>query len=348
MAAVRRGGAVWECALRTARSLEGLLPAIEGAHFAITGSTGLVCSHLVRTLLCLNDLFDAGIELALPVRNREFATRLFGEGVDIALLDWTLGEEPDVPEGVDFFVHGACTTASRDFVERPVETALGIVDGTHACLEAADRRHCGAFVYLSSMEVYGTPARKPAAEGDLGPHDPSSLRSSYPIAKIMAENLVNSFGVEYGIRTVSLRLAQTFGAGVSDDDNRVFAQFARAAIKGEDISLATDGSKRNCYVSLGDTARAILTVCATSDSRGAYNVSNQDTYCSIREMAEFVLSRFGRGGERVCVSTDPEAAKKYPKSSDLLLDASRLEGLGWKASENLEQMYSDLMSVWNG
>ena len=39
----------------------------------------------------------------------------------------------------------------------------------------------------------------------------------------------------------SARLAQTFGAGILPTENRVFAQFARSAVNGEDIVLHTEG-----------------------------------------------------------------------------------------------------------
>ena len=347
MAVVECASAVWRGAEKTAKLAEACLRRLKGARVIVTGSTGLVCSHLVRTILCSNDQFDTRIKLILPVRSPRRAEKLFGVRDDIELIDWNLGDRILSSNPTDYFIHGACTTASRDFIEKPVETALGIVDGTAECLASAYQQSCRAFVYLSSMEVYSSPSAKPATEKDLGPHDPDLPRSSYPIAKLMAENIVSSFGDEYNMRTTSLRLAQTFGAGVLPDDNRVFAQFVRSALGGEDIHLATDGAKRNCYLSLGDATQAILTVCSNNDAKKSYNVANPDTYCSIREMAEFVLARFGNGRERVFVSTDPVAAKLYPKSSDMLLDIKRLMRLGWKPTEGLIEMYNQLIEGWN-
>ena len=71
------------------------------------------------------------------------------------------------------------------------------------------------------------------------------------------------------MRTVVLRLAQTFGGGVRRDDERVFAEFARCAEEGRDIVLLSDGSKRNCYLSVNDAASAILAVLANDEASGA-------------------------------------------------------------------------------
>ena len=81
------------------------------------------------------------------------------------------------------------------------------------------------------------------------------------------------------------RLAQTFGAGVTADDNRVFAQFARNIIAGEDIVLHTTGELSRCYCYTVDAIEAILFILLKGEDGEAYNVANEDTYCSIYEMA---------------------------------------------------------------
>ena len=52
---------------------------------------------------------------------------------------------------------------------------------------------------------------------------------------------------EYNIPVKIARLAQTFGAGILPGENRVFAQFAKSAIKGKDIVLHTKGMSEGNY-----------------------------------------------------------------------------------------------------
>ena len=338
---------LWKAAEGLLENVPGGVEGLSGKTVAVTGSTGLIGSQLVRALLFANEKLDLGMQLVLPVRNAARAERLFGVRDDAETLRWSLGDPLELPSPCDVFVHAACSTSSRDFSERPVETALGVFEGTSSCLRAAHVANCSAFVYLSSMEVYGEPAAKPAKETDLGAIDPTDPRNSYPLAKLASENLALSFAAEYGMRTVVLRLAQTFGGGVRRDDERVFAEFARCAEEGRDIVLLSDGSKRNCYLSVNDAASAILAVLANDEASGAYNVANPDTYCSILEMARRVLREFGPPDAGVSFGFDGNRAKAFRKGSDIQFDISRMRGLGWEPSEGLRDAYGQLLNVWS-
>lgn len=345
MAAVNEESIVWRNARKTAVQFGDKLRSFAGKTVVLTGATGLIGSQVARVLFATNDAEELGIHLVLPVRNPERAALLFGERDDACYLAWALGEEPAI-SSCDYFIHCACSTSSRDFSERPAGVLLDVVDGTAACLRAAQSTGCNSFVYLSTMEVYGEPAKKPASETDLGPVDPMEVRSSYPIGKLAAENLVVGFGAQTGMRVVVARLAQTFGAGVRGDDGRVFAEFARCAVADKDITLLSDGSKRNCYLSVDDAASGILTLAICGDASGAYNIANPETYCSISEMAEMVLSEFGTSEAKVTFGCDPARSKTFRKGDDILLDVSRMRSLGWEPEDGLVDMYADLIADW--
>lgn len=126
-------------------------------------------------------------------------------------------------------------------VTKPVETICVAVDGTRNILELAKENDVKSVVYISSMEVYGSPdASLPyVSENDYGYVDILNVRSCYPEGKRMCECLCTSYAHEYNLPIKIARLAQTFGAGVSKNETRVFAQFARSLINEEDIILHT-------------------------------------------------------------------------------------------------------------
>ena len=205
---------------------------------------------------------------------------------DLQLVAGDILKLPLIEENVDYIIHGASITASRDFVEKPVETITTAIDGTRNLLELARQKNVKGMVYMSSMEVYGTPYdEQPLTEERMGYLNPLAVRSSYSESKQMVENLCVAYASEYGIPVKIVRLTQTFGPGVAGDDGRVFAEFARCAVMGKDIRLQTEGLTKRMYLYTADAVTALLTVLTKGEDGQAYNAANVNSYFYIREMA---------------------------------------------------------------
>ena len=67
------------------------------------------------------------------------------------------------------------------------------------------------------------------------------------------------------------------------NDNRVFAQFARSIINGEDIIMHTKGELCRCYCYTTDAIAAMLYILLRGKDGEAYNVANETTYISIKD-----------------------------------------------------------------
>ena len=231
-------------------------------------------------------------------------------------------------------------------METPATTIMQIVNGGESVLNYSASSHAEKVLFLSTMEVYGE-TQGVATEDNLGKLDPMVVRNSYPEAKRLVECLCASYAAEYGLPSVVMRLAQTFGEGVNANDMRVFADFGRHAIEGQDIVLLSDGLKRNGYLSVDDAVRAIIFALVKGESGQAYNAVNEDAYCSIKEMAELVLREFGAQGAQVRREYDPEREATFRKSSDLRLDSTKLKNLGWEPKDDLTDMYRAMIDCWN-
>lgn len=314
----------------------------------VTGATGLIGGAAVRALLHRNSKAEAATRVVVLVRSREKAEKLFAEADgNLEFLTGSVENMPAVAGPVDYIIHCACPTDSRFFVDHPVETIETILAGTKNILELAREKQSAGVVYLSSMEVYGKVEQEiMLSEDTMGQIDLMSPRSCYPMAKRMAENLCCSYAAQYGIPVMVCRLAQTFGPGVKADDRRVFAYMARCALAGQNIELATSGSKKNMYLYTADAVTAILTILLLGQPANAYNAANPDTYCSVKEMAQAVADTFGEGKVQVKTNCHADQVAQYPPDTFLYLDTRKLQALGWTPAVDLMEMYRRMMSAY--
>ena len=313
----------------------------------VTGATGLIGYSFVNSLLYRNLSCNSNIKIIALVRNIAKAKEKFAQQLkQSANLEFIVGEIENIPiinGSINYIVHGANPTASNYFAENPVETIKTAVLGTMNVLQLAKEKNVEGMVYLSSMEVYGAPHTDdliPEVQGTTV--DTMSIRSCYPEAKRLCESLCASYADEYQVPVKVVRLAQTFGPGIPENDNRVFAEFIRCAKNKQDIILQTDGTSKRCYLYTADAVTAILAILLNGKAGEAYNAANKETYCSIREMAELVIRELSNNEIRVVIKENQNSKLKYSPTHKLNLDTEKLEKLKWEATKNLDEMYKSI------
>ena len=223
-------------------------------------------------------------------------------------------------------------------MEKPVETIYTAINGSRNILEFAKNKRLEGMVYLSSLEIYGVNEKENIKEEDYGYIDILNPRSSYSESKKMVETMCISYGTEYGVPVKIARLAQTFGAGVSISDNRVFAQFAKAIINKENIVLHTKGETKRNYCYTTDTVRGIFTILTKGENNNAYNVANENSYCSISEMAHLLENEYTKVEYKI-----DEVNRGYNPTVKIALNTEKLNALGWEAKVNLKEMFDRLI-----
>lgn len=314
--------------------------AFNDATFLITGATGLIGSTLVRCLLALNK----NIQITCPIRNLNKAKAIYDDVLDsicfiecdlVAYLN-SLTEKDDFK----YIVHCASPTVGRYMTEHPVETYMLAIDSTRAILEYARKKQTD-IVYVSSLEYYGQNFDDTLITEDMqGYVNNTDPRSSYPLGKRAAEYLCAAYAKQFDVNAKVARLTQTFGAGVSVDDNRVFAQFARSVIEGTNIVMHTKGESAKPYCYTTDCVSAILYILIRGEKGEAYNVANEETYISIKDMADFLCAHFNPQ-LKVVVEEHPEMG--YAPVTKLNLSTEKLKSLGWSPRYGLYDMFDRLI-----
>lgn len=300
--------------------------------FFVTGATGLIGTAIVKALAFVNKKRNLGLRIIALVRNEEKARARFFACQEDVSLEFLVGsiesfDYNEVEGKIDYIIHGASQTASKEFVQHPVETIDTALSGTKNILELAKIKNIQSLVYLSSMEVYGYPQKgHKVKEKEIGTFSPLNLRNSYPLSKVICENMCSAYAEEYDIPVRICRLTQTFGPGVSQNDNRIFAYFGRCINNKENIVLKTKGETERCYLYTADAVTAILVILLHGKKGEAYNAGNEDSYCSISEMAHRIAEANGIDVE---YDLQPASANGYPETLYMDLDTSKLKGLGW-------------------
>ena len=256
----------------------------------VTGASGMIGSYFVYTLMKLNEDYDANIKIIPLIRN------LYKLDEEILSKDYVHPIVQDVTEkinyenDVDYIIHAASPASPKIMKEKPVETNFANTLGTAQTLMFAKNHNTKKYLFISSREIYGAPLENQEyfTEDSFGIIDQLIPRNAYAEGKKAAENMCVGFNTEYGLDTKIVRLAHTYGPGMSVDDGRVQADFLKNLLNEEDIVLNSDGSSIRTYTYISDAISAMFKIILKSKDM-VYNVSDERNEVSIRELAETMI-----------------------------------------------------------
>ena len=318
---------------------------LHNATVLITGATGFIGSLLIKAILYCCKKHRVNVRILALVRDVQKASNLFSACLSDHKIEFVVcdlaKDEIKVEGKVDYIIHAASVTASKIMIENPVDVIKISVNGTEKILQLAVEKNAKSVVYLSSMEAYGSVYEK-ADETKLGYVDLTSVRSCYPESKRLCECLCTAYSSQYALNIKVARLAQTFGAGILPNENRVFAQFAKSVIRQTDIVLHTNGESEGNYVYSSDAVTALLLL-LLSDATGTFNVSNEACHMTIAEMAKLVCAEIAGDHIKVVFDIPEQNNYGYAPATKLFLDSTKMQSLGWVAQVGMAEAYRRLI-----
>ena len=107
------------------------------------------------------------------------------------------------------------------------------------------------FLLASTSEVYGDPLVHPQSEEYLGNVNPIGIRGVYDEAKRFAEAMAMAYHRQHGTDVRIVRIFNTYGERMRQDDGRAVPNFINQALKGDDLTVYGDGQQTRsiCYCS---------------------------------------------------------------------------------------------------
>lgn len=321
--------------LCAARQSVPQLSDLAGSRVLITGAGGLICSAFVDFLMSLG----MDIQVYAAGRNVEKLKARFAYWADWEELRYVNYDalQPFAFEGeLDYVIHGASNADPKSYSTQPVQTMLSNLTGMNEILRWASSHPVKRVLYVSSSEVYGRKeGQQPYGEQEYGFVDILNPRACYPSSKRAAETLCAAYGQQYSVDTVIVRPGHVYGPTATPTDSRASSQFPREVLAGRDIVMKSAGTQLRSYCYVLDCVSAMAAVLLAGQSGKAYNISNRDSVVTIRQMAE----AFAKAGGKKIVFENPsdQEAKSYNLMDNSALDATALEGLGWKGLFDLRK-----------
>lgn len=315
----------------------------------VTGASGLIGSYLVDVFMRFNEVQNNCTKVYAIVRNGERALERFKEYIEnplFHLVEHDVSSPAAFDFPVDYIIHAASNANPKAFDEDPIGTIQANVTGTLYLLGYA--RKCGALklLYISSSEVYGEPFNTGTIydENSMGAVDPMKPRACYTESKRMAENICVNYAKQYGVSSCIARVCFAYGPTFKGSDNRVIPQLLRKALNGQNIVLKSTGNLVRSYAYLYDVASGLFKILLKGKTGEAYNIANHNSNVSIREIAETIAEV--TGVKLLFDLPKEDQDKGYAPFSMALLDAGKLEALGWKPSFDMKTGLKQTIDIW--
>ena len=305
----------------------------------VSGANGMLPSYMVETLLYLNERFGCRVKVVALVRNLEKARKVFADHAGDGMLEFLVQDvtEPVRYEGeVHYIVHAASQAAPSYYGVDSVGTFKANTVGTVHLLELAREKKVKGFLYFSTSAVYGAVAGEEVFldESLPGNVNPLEVRNCYAESKRAGENACVCYHYQYQVPAKIVRIFHTFGPNVNLNDGRVFSDFCRNILKGENIVLKSDGSAKRSFLYVADAVTAYFLVLLKGEPATAYNVGGDRAHeISIRDLSELLVGLYPEKELKVVFDIDPNDltyARMRTPQQQILPGLDRITALGWR------------------
>jgi UDP-N-acetylglucosamine/UDP-N-acetylgalactosamine 4-epimerase len=278
--------------------------AAEPRKWLITGVAGFIGSHLLETLLKLDQKVSGldNLSTGTPRNLEAVKDRVTAE--QWARFEFQEGSVADMgacrvaSDRADYVLHHAGFISVPLSIEDPVACHDTNVTGTLNLLIAARDNRVRRIVYASSSAVYGDDARQAKVEAEIG-----VPLSPYGASKRMSEIYARLFFDTYGLESVGLRYFNIFGPRQNPAGGyaAVIPQWIATLLRGGECTIHGDGGITRDFCPVANVVQANLLAATTRNRQALGEVFNVALGGSttLAELYELIGARVAATGTKV-------------------------------------------------
>ncbi len=256
----------------------------------ITGSAGFIGTHLSEHYLKLGvnvigiDNYLTGSKINTEYLKKQYPERFIFIEQD-ASESW-----PAIHEKIKYVFHLASPASVKSYQKFPLETLKVNSVGLQNAIRFADANKARV-VFASTSEIYGSSLKSPQNENDWGYVNSFGERSCYDEAKRFGEALIFSSNKMNSTTHGLVRIFNTYGPRMFENDDRVPMTFVKNALKNQDLMVYGNGLQTRSFCYIDDLIRG-LTLYAESSVATPVNLGS-DNEVTVLKLAEKVIKITG-------------------------------------------------------
>jgi UDP-glucuronate decarboxylase len=290
----------------------------------VTGGAGFIGSHLCERLLaqghdviCLDNFFTGSKDNIIHLMDNHRFELIRHDIVEPILLE------------VDRIYNLACPASPVHYQYNPVKTVKTSVMGMINMLGMA-KRVKARILQASTSEVYGDPQIHPQTEDYWGNVNPIGIRSCYDEGKRVAETLMMDYHRQNKVDIRIIRIFNTYGPRMAENDGRVVSNFILQAQRNQDITVYGNGSQTRSFCYVDDLVEGMIRMMECDNFIGPVNLGNP-VENTILEFAEKIIKITGSKSQIIFRPLPQDDPKQRRPNISLAI-----EKLGWQPSVDLE------------
>lgn len=296
------------------------------AKILITGGAGFIGSHLTSKLVALG---HEVVVLDILLRGNKISHD------DMQKVEFHQGDVKDrelvmkLSSGCDFVYHFAAVLGVDVVADNPVETMDTEVIGMKNIVDACMNHGVKKIIYASTSGIYGHSAISESVTENIIV-DP---RTSYAIAKRYNEIYLGAQYEEKGLKSVSLRFFNVYGA--NQDNRMVIPRFLEQAKAGNPITVFGNGKQTRDFTYIDDTIHACVELMDKVDGCEIFNVANETEY-TIEDVA-IEMKRMLKSESEIKYIEAPKKRYDYEVERRVGNSQKLFDAIGFKPSTTLDE-----------